>query len=314
MLVLANLYWGLSFPVIKTIGSINRLLLPEAGPWFIAAMALAPRFLLAVLLMVLFRRRGDFRATRLEIRQGLGLGAFAAAGTFLQTDGLQYTEASTSSFLTQFSAILIPAWLALRHRRNPGWIVWVGCVLVLAGVAILGHFDWRTLRFGRGEWETTLCSLFFMGQILWLGRPEFAGNRPVPMTLAMFSTQAFMFAGMAAATAPSARALAIPWESPAWLGLTLMLTIVCTIGAFSLMNTWQPRITTTEAGLIYCVEPLFASIFALFLPGLFSIWAAIDYPNEHGTWSLVIGGGLITLANVFVQMGPHKERTEVLLD
>jgi drug/metabolite transporter (DMT)-like permease len=77
--------------------------------------------------------------------------------------------------------------------------------------------------------------------------------------------------------------------------------VVCTIGAFSIMNKWQPRITSTEAGLIYCIEPIFASVFALFLPAIFSAWAAIDYPNEHATWSLIIGGGLIKVANVLVQ-------------
>jgi drug/metabolite transporter (DMT)-like permease len=302
MLVLATLYWGLSFPIIKAVTSLDRVLLPGASPWFIAAQALAPRFLLAALIVLLFRRRGEGRATRLEIQQGLGIGAFAAMGTFFQTDGLQYTDASTSSFLTQFSAILIPAWLALRSRRNPGAIIWVGCALVLAGVAILGHFDWRTLRFGRGEWETLLCSLFFMGQILWIEKPEFAGSRAGPVTLAMFSIEAVAFAGFAAATTPGLKALVLPWGSPAWLGLTLVLTVVCTIGPFSIMNKWQPRITSTEAGLIYCIEPLFASIFALFLPAIISTWAAITYLNEHATWSLVLGGGLIMLANIVVQM------------
>jgi drug/metabolite transporter (DMT)-like permease len=309
MLVLANLYWGISFPVIKSIAALNRLLLPDSGTWFIAAAALAPRFILAVLIMLPFSRRSA-RPTRREIKQGLGIATFAAAGTFLQTDGLQFTNASTSSFLTQFSAILIPAWLALRHRRIPGAVVWVGCVLVLLGVAILGHFDWRTLRFGRGEWETLLCSLFFTAQILWVGKPEFAGNRPGPVTLAMFALQAVAFTAMAAVAAPSARALLVPWESPAWVGLTLTLSVVCTIGAFSIMNKWQPRITSTEAGLIYCIEPIFASVFALFLPAILSAWASIDYPNEHATWSLVIGGGLITIANVLVQSRAQTPENE----
>jgi drug/metabolite transporter (DMT)-like permease len=309
MLVLATLYWGLSFPVIKSITMVNRTLLPAAGPWFIASLALAPRFLLAAILVLVFQRRGQGRPSRLEIRQGFGIGAFAAAGTFLQTDGLQYTDASTSSFLTQFSAILIPAWLALRNRRNPGWVIWAGCALVLVGVAILGHFNWRTLRLGRGEWETIACSLFFMGQILWLERPEFAGNRAGPMTLVMFSVEAFAFAGLVAVAAPSAGALAVPWESPVWVILTLTLTVVCTVGAFTIMNRWQPMITSTEAGLIYCIEPLFASVFALFLPGYLSIWAAIHYSNEGATWSLVIGGGLITFANVLVQARPVRWNT-----
>jgi drug/metabolite transporter (DMT)-like permease len=269
-------------------------------------MAVAPRFLLSALVLLAFRKRGQGRITGLELRQGAVLGAFAAGGSLLQTDGLQYTAASTSAFLTQLSAILIPVWLALRHRRNPGPIVWLGCVMVLVGVGILGHFDWRTLRFGRGEWETLLCSLFFVGQILWLEKPEFAGNRPGAVTLAMFSVQATAFLGLAALTAPSLHSLVVPVISPVWVALTLTLTIVCTVGAFSIMNKWQPVIAATEAGLIYCIEPMFASIFALFLPGLLSAWAAIPYPNEVATWSLIVGGSLITLANVLVLMRPLK--------
>jgi len=53
-----------------------------------------------------------------------------------------------------------------------------------------------------------------------------------------------------------------------WLGFTAALTVFCTVGAFTIMNTWQPRITATEAGLIYCFEPLAASCLALFLPAL----------------------------------------------
>jgi drug/metabolite transporter (DMT)-like permease len=183
--------------------------------------------------------------------------------------------------------------------------VWACCALVLVGVAILGHFDWRTLRLGRGECETLLCSVFFVGQILWVGRREFADNRPGEVTLVMFAVQAAVYVALAAATAPGLHALAVPWTSPVWLGLTLTLTVVCTIGAFSLMVNWQPRITATEAGLIYCVEPVFASVFALFVPALLSAWAAIDYPNESATWSLVIGGGLITIANILIQTRPN---------
>jgi len=36
----------------------------------------------------------------------------------------------------------------------------------------------------------------------------------------------------------------------------------------------------------------------------FSAWAGINYPNEHATPSLLIGGGLITLANVLVYLKP----------
>jgi drug/metabolite transporter (DMT)-like permease len=221
-----------------------------------------------------------------------------------QNDGLQYTAASTSAFLTQFYAILIPVWVAVRKRHNPGPLVWTCCALVLAGVALLGKFDWAELRFGRGEWETLLSSFFFMGQILTLERKDFSANRPLQITFVMFATEAVVFWILAAVTAPSASALLIPWMSPAWLGFTFVLTVLCTYGAFSLMNTWQPKITATEAGLIYCIEPIFGSSMALFLPALLSVWAGINYPNEFATWTLVVGGGLITLANVLLQLNP----------
>ena len=141
-----------------------------------------------------------------------------------------------------------------------------------------------------------------MGQILGVENRKYAANRAAPVTLIMFAVQGAAFLALAVGTAPTAHALLAPWQSPAWVGLTLVLTLVCTVAAFTLMTRWQPRITATEAGLIYCAEPLFASVFTLFLPGLFSAWGAIDYPNERATFSLILGGGLITLANVLVQL------------
>jgi drug/metabolite transporter (DMT)-like permease len=304
MLVGANFFWGLSFPIIKAITLLHAKLLPEAGTWFSTIYTVAPRFLIAVTIFLILKPRECWRATRREWQQGLMLGAFATGGMLFQNDGLQFTAASTSAFLTQFSAILIPVWLAWRARHNPGWLVRMCCVLVLAGVAILGRFDWHELRLGRGEGETLLSSLFFMGQILTLGHPGFAQNRAEKITFVMFLFEAVAFWSLAAAMAPDTGALLVPWASGPWLALTIVLTLFCTIGAFSLMNRWQPKISATEAGLIYCIEPIFGSLMALVLPAWFSVWAGIDYPNETATWTLLLGGGLITVANVLLQVKP----------
>lgn len=306
MLLLANLYWGLSFPIVKTLLPLQAQLVPEAGTWFAAVYSVAPRFLLATIILLVWQGRQLLTITRGELMQGLGIGGFASMGMLLQNDGLHFTSASTSAFLTQFYAILIPIYVALRARRNPGGRVWVSVALVLAGVAILGRFDWQELRFGRGEWETLLASVFFMGQILWLERREYAGNRPMQVTLVMFVTLGAVFWVLAGVTAPSAAALVVPWTSPVWLGLVALLTVFCTVGAFTIMNKWQPKITATEAGLIYCVEPIFGSLMALFLPAIFSVWASVNYPNETATWTLLVGGGLITVANILIQLRPQR--------
>ncbi|MFZ9746806.1 MAG: DMT family transporter [Opitutaceae bacterium] len=311
MLLLANLLWGLSFPLVKATSQLQARLLPEAGPWFLTVCTVAPRFLLAALVLLAFRPGILRGATAAEWRQGLILGLSGAAGMLLQTDALQYTAASTSAFLTQFYAVLIPAWLAWRVRRLPAPPVWLACGLVLTGVAVLGGVHPFApgeipLRFGRGEAETLLCSAFFMIQILALERAEFAGNRTLPITFVMFATEAVVFAALALALAPDAAALVRPWQSPAWLGLTAALTVFCTLGAFGLMTTFQPRITATEAGLLYCVEPVFAAALALFLPGLLSAWTGIAYADEQLTYGLLAGGALITAANVLLQLRPTR--------
>ena len=123
MLLVANFFWGLSFPLIKAIVLLHEKLLPAAGTWFSAVYSVAPRFLLATLIMLALRPRDAWRATAGEWKQGVIIGLFAAAGMLLQNDALQFTAASTSAFLTQFDAVLIPVWLAVRARRNPGWII-----------------------------------------------------------------------------------------------------------------------------------------------------------------------------------------------
>jgi len=304
MLLLANLFWGLSFPLVKALVPLLGRIVPEGGNWFVTAMLVAPRFLLAtaVLLLVAGVRRTDF--TRRELQQGVVLGVTAGLGMLFQNDGLQFTSASVSAFLTQFYAIMIPVVLAVRARKLPGAVIWVCGVLVITGVGILAGFDFRTMHLGRGEIETLVCSVFFMGQIFALEAPRYAGNRVLPVTIGMFGTEALLFTGLAFATAPTPGDFFLPWTSGPWLGLTGLLTVFCTLAAFLIMNRWQPYISATEAGLIYCMEPVFTAIMALFLPAVFSRWAGVDYGNESLTWHLLLGGGLITLANVLLQLRP----------
>ena len=301
MLLLANLFWGLSFPLIRSIELLNLRLVPSGGS-FETVYAIAPRCAIALVVLLALVARSGYRVRRSELKVGFVLAFAVASGTLLQSDGLRYTAASVSAFLTQLYAILIPIWIAVRSRRNPGWVVWICTALVLAGVAVLGRFDWATLRFGRGELETLASSLFFMVSILWLDKKEYADNRPGHVTLVMFAAQFVVFGVLALATAPNSQALVAPWASPPWVGLTVILATVCTIAPFTIMIRWQPKIPAIEAGLLYCTEPIFASLLALFLPARFSQWAGIAYANESATANLVLGGVLITVANALIQL------------
>jgi drug/metabolite transporter (DMT)-like permease len=301
MLVLATSFWALSFPAMKALPLAQKALVPAGGTWFFTGLDVMCRFGMAGLVMLLWCGRALRHLTWRETEQGLGLAAFGVGGILFQMDGLAYTEASTSAFLTQCYALLIPLWVALRQRRWPPWRVWVSCGLVSAGVAVLARFDWREFRLGRGELETILASVLFAGQILWLARPVYAGNDVNRFSCVMFLAMAAMAAPLAAMKAPQAGDLLRAWESGPALGFLGILVFFSTLGGYMLMNYWQPKVTATEAGLIYCTEPILTSLVAFFLPAWFSQWAAIDYPNEPLTRNLLLGGGLITLANVLIQ-------------
>lgn len=304
MLVLATACWSLSFPVMKALTLAQQDLLPGVNSWFTSSLCVLYRFALAALGMTWLtapRLRG---LTRKEIAQGVGLGLFGSGGLVFQMDGLAYTAASTSAFLTQFYCLLIPLWFALRHRRLPSARVLLCCLAVLIGVAVLSGFDWRRFHLGRGEIETLAGSVLFTGQILWLQRPRYAGNDVGRFTCVMFVVMALCMAPVTLATTRSAGDWVSAFSTGPLLAFLAVLVVVCTFGGYLLMNHWQPVVPATQAGLIYCAEPVFVSLLVLFLPGLLAVFAGVEYANEQLTWRLLLGGGLITAANALLTLAP----------
>ena len=305
MLVLATLFWGVSFPVMKAIGMLQQNLLAHSDSWFAASSAVAVRFGIAAVITLAWSWRTLRQITPLELRQGLGLGTCAGLGMLFQVDGLSYTSASSSAFLTQSCCLFLPWVVAVRDRRWPSALIVVCSLVAVAGVGVLAGVDWRHFSVGRGEIETLIGSGIFTVQILWLERPVFAENRVRHFTLVMFGTMTLIALPVALWTARQGD-WAIAYGSMPVLGLILVLVVFCTMIAFVLMNRWQPSLPAPEAGLIYAAEPVFASLFALFMPLWLSRMAGIEYSNEKATLTLLVGGGMITLANVLIQVRAAK--------
>jgi drug/metabolite transporter (DMT)-like permease len=314
LLLIATLGWGISFPLLKASALLQQEAVPDASSWFIAALTIATRFCGGALILFVFCLPTLRQLKRGEVLQGLGLAFFAGTGMLIQNDGMIYTSASTSAFLTQFYCLVIPLWLALRYRRVPSRSTVLACVLVLAGVALLARVDIQNFTIGRGEAETLLSACFFTGHILWLERAEFVGNRTMHATLAMFVVIGVTMLGLAFACAPQASAVVTANSSTAVLALMATLIVFSTLGPFILMNTWQRFVSATQASLIYCTEPLYASIAALFLPGWFSFMWGIEYSNETATTRLLVGGALISIANIVIQLRPDNTKDDVALN
>jgi len=148
----------------------------------------------------------------------IGLGIFAGGGILLQVDGMAYTSASTSAFLTQCYCVIIPLWVAWRERRWPPPIALLGCALVVAGVAVLANVDWRNFRLGRGELETIAASVLFTGQILWLERPQYSRNKVNHFSLVMFAVMSLVCLPVAVLTTQQPADWLWAYSSPPTLG------------------------------------------------------------------------------------------------
>jgi drug/metabolite transporter (DMT)-like permease len=299
-LILACALWGLSFPVVKVLHLEQTSRMPGVGSEFLAAWIQVARFGMGALILVPFAwRRGG--PTRLELQQGLWLALWGGLGMALQADGLAHTAASTSAFLTQAYCVILPLVACLRLRRAPDGRTVVATALVMTGGAILSGVRPGDLRIGRGELETLVAALFFTMQILTLENPKYRENRGTPVTFLMCAGIAVLFLPISALIAPEVGMLVTAGASWASFGLIAVLAVFCSVGAYLLMNVWQPKVSATEAGLIYTTEPVFTAGYVLFLPAMIAAICGTGYANESLTKAMVSGGGLILAANVLMQ-------------
>jgi drug/metabolite transporter (DMT)-like permease len=311
-LILATMAWGLSFPTAKAIMLAQALAVPGRSGVFHAGLVLWVRMIFAALLMglIFWRHVRGLRGS--EIRQGVELGLYGGVGMLLQTDAQHVIPASTSAFFTQFTCIFVPLVVALRSRMFPSvWVV-AASGMVLAGCAVLSGVQLGSLGFGPGEWETIAAAGLFTGQILVLERQKYRGNEMRGTAFVMFAMKALVLTpvvfGDAITVAVSGgggfgalcHQIIDVYTSPSTLVMTLLITVFSTAYGYATMIFWQPMVSSVQAGIIYATEPIFATGWALFLPGLFSAAGGFDYPNESVSAAFCWGAALILGANLLL--------------
>ena len=248
---------------MKALG--QELVSRDAGvsSWFVASASLVVRFGLGALVLLVAR---SARPTRSELVQGLGLALSSGIGMLFQMDGLSYTAASTSAFLTQGYVVILSVVAAVRERRLPSARIALCVLTICVGLGLLAHFNPSTLALGRGETETLCAAACFAVQILLLDAPGYRGNRASVVSFVMFAGLAAALAPIAAYSAQSTHELTLLFASTQSVLILLALSMLCTTLTFALMNRYQPALSASEAGIVYGAEPVFTSLYALFLP------------------------------------------------
>ncbi len=276
---------------------------PYASTPFLTVWGLALRFLIAGLVLAVILGPRRLRGLRpAEFAQGAALGLCNALGLGLQMDGLNYTLASTSAFLTQGYVVFLPLWLAVVGWRLPGLRVWAAVGLVVAGAMVLTGMDWQTVGLGRGEIETLGAALAFTALILVVAAPRYADNDALRMSVFSFMVSSVLLLPFVFLLMPSPASLWSAYASGPALVILLILALLPTMLSSALIFTYQRYVGATAAAVTYCAEPVFASVFAVVLPGLLSALLGIVYANETVTSALLLGGALVLAAVALVQL------------
>lgn len=272
LLLLATAGWGATFIVMKDAlghASVLQFL------WW--------RFVLASVLLVLFRPRAVARLGWRGAGQGAVLGAIVAAGYFLQTYGLRTTPAAVSGFLTGLQVVFTPilGWLLLRHR--PGARIWGATLVATSGLAVISLHG---LAFAGGEVLTIVSAAVFALQVVVLGRWASPGDAYGLATVQL------AVVGLVSLVAAMPGGLALP-RTPSMWGAVALTAVVASAFAFAAQSWAQSHLSASTAAVVFTTEPVFAALFA---------WSG----SEHLGAGLVAGGALILSAMLLLVRGPGR--------
>jgi drug/metabolite transporter (DMT)-like permease len=288
-ILLTTVIWGSTF-------SVARGVLDHWPP----LTYLAVRMPLAALLFAALFPRQVFRASRAAWRAGATLGALIGVGFVLQTTGLLYTSPAKSAFITGITTPLVPVVAYALWRARPSRENLLGIVLAtLGGALILAPVE--AVGFNAGDLITLSTTLLFAGHVNFMS--VYARRIDARQLSAL---QIIVAAGVMLSAWLAVRAAAWCWGAgalppglareavaPVWGGAVAWevayLILFGTLATFLLWTWGQARMSATHAAVIFSLEPVFATAFAVLLRG------SAEWTGPRATV-----GALLVLAGVIV--------------
>jgi drug/metabolite transporter (DMT)-like permease len=278
-LIFLTMTWGFQFPTFKALYQITSATVPNESKEFISLWISFYRSLFATLILCLIVGKKLFQTTRSEWKMALYFGITSSIGVWIQIYGMNYASASTAAFLVQFYGLFIPLSVALYKKSLPAKNVILAIPLMLTGAAILTGTNFQEFKFGRGEIATICAAVFFTLCILSLQIKEFKNNNPVRCTTLVQLIWTLTALPVGWFFGHTYTSVFRPPTTQEFVPL-ILIVIISTCMSNILQLTFQKHVSATEAGLIYGMEPVFATLFAFFLPAIYSSIYGIHYPNE----------------------------------
>jgi drug/metabolite transporter (DMT)-like permease len=289
-ILLTTFIWGSTFVVASDI----------LGHWPPLAY-LALRMALAALVFVALFPRRLASASRATWRAGATLGLLMGVGFIGQTVGLLYTTPSKSAFITGLTTPLVPFVAYALLRARPGGENLMGVVLAsIGGALILAPAGGGGVN--TGDLVTLCMTLLFAAHITLMS--VYTREHDVMqlsilqiVMIAALTVSAWLAVWACGAAFGPERlpaALARELGPLAWdarLAAQLVyLSLVATVATFLLWTWGQARMPATHAAIIFSLEPVFATLFAVAARG------PAEWPGGRANAGalLVLGGVIVS--------------------
>ncbi|HWS52645.1 MAG TPA: DMT family transporter [Pyrinomonadaceae bacterium] len=299
-ILVTTVIWGSTFAVARDI-------LDHWPPLAYLALRLG----LATLVFAALFPRQLARAGGAAWRAGAALGLLIGVGFLGQTAGLLYTTPAKSAFITGLTTPLVPFVAFLLTRARPSRENMIGVVLAsLGGALILAPAGAE--GFNTGDLVTLSTTLLFATHITLLGRFARRFDARQLSVLQIGVAAALLGAAWgglrlyAAAGGQLAPALARELEPLVWGGRAawqlVYLSLVATVITFLLWTWGQARMSATHAAIIFSLEPVFATLFAVLVRG-----------SAEWTGGRATAGALLVVAGVIaseLRWGSRRPRDE----
>ncbi|MGO9255073.1 MAG: DMT family transporter [Bryobacteraceae bacterium] len=234
------------------------------------------------------RRRGT------RFWPGALTGAFLFCGYLLQTQGLRFTTAPKSAFLTGLASVMVPLLGALVYKSRPQVSEVVGVLVATAGLGLM-TLQGAVGSIGRGDLLTLLGALGFAAHVVALGH---------------FSEHmSFEFLSVMQVGSAAVLSLALCWwmERPhaEWRPVVVCAILItgflATALAFTVQAWAQQFTTSTRTALIYMLEPVFAWITSY-------VWAGENLTGRAAVGAVLILGGvmLVEMKPLYPRLHPSQ--------
>jgi len=233
------------------------------------------------------------------------LGIILAVIFWLQVDGLRFTTASKSGFITGLVVIFTPLvslLLGEKFKLSHG----MGALLACVGLFFLVRDPQAPFGgWNRGDSETLVCAVLCGFHVTLTAR---FSRRSSPWVIAFVQICAVaLISCVLTVLLPNNTSggqsmagfemLGSALRRPdVWLGIFYLAAFATALG-FYMQTTLQSRLTATEAAIIFTTEPVFSALLATsgIIPGV----------HESLTVIQATGGALIIAAMLLAELGPR---------